>query len=138
MKIFFITLSFRERTNTYKVCKNTVTETFDDKNTLIKRIEYDEFNRDVDTKWFDSSGELNEHLHKEYYKKANEEGVIETFKNKTQEYVRKSYTKFESGLKHVFDDFRSKTGKNYINDFVYDKSGNLVKIINNGKMINIK
>ncbi len=138
MKIFFSTLSFGERTNTYKIGKNTVTEVFDDKNALIKRIEYDEFNRDVDSKWFGSTGKLSEHLHKEYYKKADEEGVVETFKNKTQEYVRKSYTRFENGLKHVFDDFQSKTGKNYINDFVYDKLGNLVKIINNGKVIYTK
>ena len=76
MKIFFSTLSFGERTNTYKIGKNTVTEVFDDKNALIKRIEYDEFNRDVDSKWFGSTGELSEHLHKEYYKKADEDDEV--------------------------------------------------------------
>ncbi len=138
MKIFFSILCFGEKTNTYRVGRNTVTEVFDDKNTLIKRIEYDEFRRDVDSMWFDSSGELQEHLHKEYYEKINEKGMIETFFGKSQEYVRKSYTKFENGFKHTVDDFQSKTGKNYINEFIHDKLGNLVKIINNGKVISIK
>ena len=138
MKVFISTVNFGEKSNTYKIGKNTVTETFDDKNTLIKRIEFDEFNRDVDSKWFDTSGEIQEHLNKEYYEKVNEKGMIETFSGRFQEYVRKFYTKFENGYKHTVDDFRSKKGKNYINEFIHDKSGNLVKIINNGKVISIR
>ena len=138
MKVFISTVNFGEKSNTYKIGKNTVTETFDDKNTLIKRIEFDEFNRDVDSKWFDTSGEIQEHLHKEYYEKVNEKGMIETFSGRFQEYVRKFYTKLENGYKHTVDDFQSKTGKNYINEFIHDKSGNLVKIINNGKVISIR
>jgi len=137
MKIFFSTINFCEKLNIYKSGKNTVKEVFDDNNKMVKRIEYDEFNRDVDAKSFDVSGELQEHLHKEYYKKTNEEGVLETFKNKTQEYVRKSYTKVENGFKYTVDDFQSKT-KNYKNEFVHDTMGKLIKVINNGQVINIK
>ena len=135
MKILCSTVCFGEKTNIYKIGSNTVTEVFDNCNNIIKRIEYDEFNRDVDSKWFNSAGKLQEHLHKDYYKKENEEGCIETFKNLYQEYTRKSYTKIENGFKHVVDDFRSKTGKSYINDFVHDMCGNLIKIINNGQEI---
>ena len=39
--------------------------------------------------------------------------------------------KFENGVKHVIDDYTSKSNpeKSYINDFVYDLKGNLQKII---------
>ena len=70
-------------------------------------------------------------MHIEYFETENEKGFIETFKNQFQEYIRKSSTKIENGVKHVIDDYtsKSKPEKSYINDFVYDLKGNLQKII---------
>lgn len=138
MKISFKNIDFLGKQHSYKIGKNTVVEHSDDNDVLIKRIEYDEFSRDVDSKTFDKRGNVLEHLHKDYYESENEEGIIETFKSSTQEYKRKSYTKIENGFKHFIDDFQSKSGKNYINDFVHDLSGNLIKIINNKKEFYIR
>lgn len=124
---------FTNRTYSYKFGKNNVQEIYDDNNILQQRIIWDEFSRDIDSKTFDIQGNVVEHLHKDYFKNDTEEGVIETFKNRNQEYVRRAYTKTENGLKHSIDDFKSAKGKSYLNDFVHDLSGKLIKIISNGK-----
>lgn len=127
-------ITFGNYTRTYQKANNTITEYYNDNNILYRKIEYDEFKRDIDTKEFNPYGVIISHQHKKYYKSACEEGYIETFKNKYQQYIRKSCTKIVNGLKHSIDDFKSITSshKSYVNDFVYDKTGKLIKIIQNG------
>ena len=137
MKINFNSIIFRESQKVYNTKEGVVKEFFDDNNNIIRREELDTFNRNTDTKWFDKHGNVTEVLHKDYYKTENEEGFVETFKSKTQEYTRKSYTKFENGLKHIIDDFHSKTGKSYFNDFVHNIKGELIEVTTNGTTIKI-
>ena len=138
MKIKFNIINFSSLVKTASAGKNVIKEYYSDNGALERSVEYDEFNRDVDTKTFDESGEVKEHQHKDYYETQNEKGFVETYKSKSQEYTRKSYIKIEDGLKHSVDDFRSASGKSYINDFVHDLSGNLVKIIANGRVTYLK
>ena len=131
MKCQFKILTFGNSERTYHQGENKIVDMLDDKLKLIKRIEYDKFNREVDIKWYDEDYRITDHMHKEYFETENEKGFIETFKNQFQEYVRKSSTKFENGVKHVIDDYTSKSSpeNSYINDFVYDLKGKLQKII---------
>ena len=131
MKSQFNILTFGNSNRANQQRKNKIVDTLNDELKLIKRIEYDEFNREVDVKWYDGDDNITDHMHKEYFETENEKGFIETFKNQFQEYIRKSSTKFENGVKHVIDDYTSKSSpeKSYINDFVYDLKGNLQKII---------
>ena len=133
MKINFTNIiTFGNKTKKFQSGKNSIEEIYTDNDILQKRLIRDEFNRYIDSKTFDLFGNIIEHQHYDYFGTENEQGVIETFKDKYQEYIRKAYTKIEGGLKHRIDDFQSKTGKSYVNDFVYDMSGKLIKIINNG------
>jgi len=138
MKVSFNTIIFCESQKTYKHGDNTITEFFDDENTLIRRDETDSFGRNTDSKRFDKNGNITESIHKDYFKTESEEGFIETFKSKYQEYTRKAYTRTENGIKHTIDDFHSKSGKNYYNDFIHDLNGKLIRIISNGKVTELK
>ncbi len=131
MKIFFNTINFGN--NKPRIVENK------DSSGNTRRVEYDTFGHDVDSKLFDRNGIVSEHQHKVYYEKDNEKGCIEFFKNKFQEYTRRTYTKTENGFKYSVDDFKSKTRPeaNYINEFIYDLSNKLIKIINNGKVIKL-
>ena len=131
MKCQFSIFTFGNSEKTYQQGENKVVDTLNDELKLIKRVEYDKFNREVDIKWYDEVNNITDHMHKEYFETENEKGFIETFKNQFQEYVRKSSTKFEDGVKHVIDDYTSKSSpeNSYINDFVYDLKGKLQKII---------
>ena len=135
MKIIQNLINFNGNAVSYKVGKHKIVDYFDNK-IMTKKMEYDEFDRIIDTKWFDIEGNVVEHLHKDYYENSGETGFIEHFKNKTQEYIRKSYTKFESNLKHNVDEFQSisSPSKSYINEFIYDMQNQLIQIINNGKI----
>lgn len=137
MKIYFNSLSFGETIKTYSIGSNVVKEYYDG-NKITSREENDVWGRLVDVKRFDNDGNVVEVLHKDYFKTENKEGFIEFFKNKTQEYIRKAYIKIENGLKHSIDDFSSKSGKIYFNDFIYDMSGKLLRVISNGKVIELK
>ena len=139
MKIYFNSTIFRESQKVYHTKTGVVREFYDDNNNIIRREERDVLNRDTDTKWFDKQGNVTEVLHKDYYKTENEEVFVETFKSKTQEYTRKSYTKIENGLKHIIDDFHSKTtGKSYFNDFVHNLKGELIKVTTNNTTRKLK
>ena len=129
-------MTFGNKTKTCQISEGKVVEMFNDSNVLTKRIEYDKFDRTIDVKNYDSTGTLSEHLHFDYFETENERGFIETFKSKFQEYVRKSYTKIENGLKHHIDDYTSKTKpeNSYINDFVYDLKGKLINVISHKKL----
>ena len=131
MKCQFSILTFGNSEKTYQQGENKVVDTLNDELKLIKRVEYDKFNREVDIKWYDEVNNITDHMHKEYFETENEKGFIETFKNQFQEYIRKSSTKFEDSVKHVIDDYTSKSSpeNSYINDFVYDLKGKLQKII---------
>lgn len=137
MRISTVSIIFREVQKKYSIGENTVKYVYDDDNILVRREEDDVSGRNTDTKWYDKEGNVKEVMHKDYFKTTDEEGFVETFKSKTQEYTRKAYTKFENGFKHVIDDFNSKTGESYYNDFIHDLSGKLLKIINNGKVIEL-
>ena len=136
MKVdFFNTVNFGDKSKFFQSGKNKVEEIYSDDDVLLKRLTNDEFGRDIDAAVFDLHGNIIEHQHKDYFQTETEQGFVETFKNKYQEYTRKAYTKIEDGLKHHIDDFKSKTGNSYINDFVYDLSGKLIKVISNGKSV---
>lgn len=132
MKIYTNQITFVNKTKTYNEGGIKTHEIFDDNNILIKRIQYDSFDRAIDTKTFNVSGEITDHMHKEYF----ENGYVETFKNATQEYTRKAYTIIKDTLTHRVEEYISKTSpeNNYINEFVRDLSGKLIRIINNGKI----
>lgn len=135
MRIQLNTFTFGDSKKIYKSGTHTVEEHYNDNKTMIKRLENDEFSRDVDTKWFDDkTGELTAHQHKDYYEKENETGYIETYKDNSQEYTRHGYTRIENGCKHTVEDYQSKTGKSYINEFIRDAQDKLIKIITNGKV----
>ena len=129
-------ITFGQKVNIYRKGENTIKEVFDDKNRLSRLIEYDKFDRDIEAKSFDSSGNIIEHMSKTY----TENGMIEHFKNAFQEYTRKTYTIIENGIKHRVEEFKSKTNPNcnYINEFIYDISGKLIKLISNGKITDLK
>jgi len=131
MRCQFNILTFGNSERTFQQGEYKIVETFNDDMKLIKRIEYDKFGRDVDVKSYDGLDNIVDHMQKEYFETENEKGYVEIFKNKFQEYVRKSYTKIENGMKHVIDDFTAKTNpeKSYFNDFIYDLNGKLQKVV---------
>ena len=104
MRCKFDILTFGNSEKTYHQYGNKIVETFDDNMNLIKRIEYDKFERDIDVKWYDNLKNIIAHMQIEYFETENEKGYIEIYKNNVQEYIRKSYTKIENGMKHVVDD----------------------------------
>lgn len=134
MKIFLSPVSFNGKTVTSTQNKLKIEEFYDDNNMLSSRLEYDEQDRFVDKKSFDSQGNVTEHQHKSYYIKGEEQGCIETFKNEFQHYVRQSYTRPQGKFIHTVDNFQSisNPGKSYINEFIRDLQGRLVKVISNG------
>ena len=131
MKCLFSNINFGDSTKTYQRGKIKVVEHYNIYDVLTRRIEYDEFNRDIDSKSFNNKGDIIEHQHKEYFENDTEKGFIETFKSRFQEYTRKSYIKFVNGFKHSIDEYVSKTrpDKNYINEFIYNAQEKLVKVI---------
>ena len=133
MKINYTNITtFGNKTKKFQSEGNHIEEIYTDNNILQKRLIKDEFNRYIDAKTFDLSGNIIEHQHYDYFETENEKGYIETYKNESQEYTRKAYTKYEGKFKHIIDEFKSKSGKNYINDYIYDLTGKLIKIICNG------
>ena len=112
--------------------KNKITETYDDNNVLIKRLEYDEFNRFADCKDFDINGNICSHLHFEY----KPDGYIETFKNNESKYTRKCKTFIKDSLKYRVEEFISSNSKsNYIHEDIKDLSGKLLRLTCNGNII---
>lgn len=136
MKIIFNSVSFGNRSIRYHDNTHNIKETFDDSHNLIRIIKYDKQCRDVDCQEFNKEKKVIGHLHKEY----TPDGCIETYKSKNQEYIRINRTLKEDSFTHYIEIFTSKTSpeSNYVNEFIRDKFGKLVKIINNGKIINLK
>ena len=129
MKVQFNATNFRaEVQKTYNNGNHVITETYND-NVLVQSIEYDEFGRDIDSKWYDADKKVIEHMHKSYFETDDEKGHIEKFKNRFQDYTRKMYTRFEVGFRHIIDDFTShlEPHKSYKNEFVYDLHNRLIK-----------
>lgn len=128
-------ITFGQKVNIYRKGENTIKEVFDDENRLSRLIEYDKFDRDIEAKSFDTYGNIIERMSKTY----TDNGMIEHFKNAFQEYTRKTYTIIENGIKHRVEEFNSKTSLNcnYINEFIYDISGKLIKLISNGKITDL-
>ena len=136
MRVNFDSVSFGCKNICYHDKTHNIKETFDDQNNLIRITKYDKQCRDVDTKEFNQKKEVITHQHKEY----TSNGCIETYKSKTQEYVREIKTVVKDSFTHMIETYTSKTSPecNYVNEFVRDITGKLVKIINNGKMINLR
>lgn len=136
MKIFFNSIQFKQGCTIVQKGENKVFEYFDENERLIKTYEQDKFERDIDTKTFDKEGNITSHLHKDY----TENGFIETFKNKYQEYTRIFTLEKKGEYIHRIEKFMSKTSpdKNYITEFIKDTSNNLLRIITNGKVIELK
>ena len=130
MRCNFSTLSFGDTTKIYNNGKNKIVEHYNIYDVLTRRIEYDEFNRDIDSKSFSNSGKVIGHQHKEYFENDLEKGVIENYKSTSQEYVRKCYIKFINGFKHSIEEFvsKSKPENSYINEFVYDLKDKLISV----------
>ena len=72
-------------------------------------------------------------MHK-FYKGDN---FVEMYKDNSQQYTRKVNYKIINGLQHRTEEYISKTSpdSNYIQEFVKDVSGKLIKVISNGKVI---
>jgi len=136
MKVNFSSISFGNKDIRYHDEKHNIIETFDDRQNLIRRVKYDKLCRDVDSVEFNEKKEVIGHLHKKY----TQDGYIETYKSKTQEYVREIKTFVKDSFTHYIEKFTSKTSpqNNYINEFIRDAAGKLVKVINNGKVLYIK
>ena len=135
MKILFNNTAFQQECRIIKNGENTVYQYFDDKKILLKTLEIDKFERDVDTIEYELNGEIKSHLHKDY----TQHGLIETFKDHFQEYKRTIETVQKGDYTHRIETYISKTSpnKNYVNEFVKDTAGKLLRIINNGKIIEI-
>ena len=99
---------------------------------ISKTLLCDEFGNELEDIQYDHTGKEISHFCREY----KENGFIETFKNKSEDYIRSLNIKFLSGYIQVLDKFNSLTHpeKNYIKVFLYDKNNNLIRVINNGKM----
>ena len=139
MNIKFCQIRFGDTKKIHYAQNHKIEERFDDNGILDRRIEYDALGRDIDSKQFDNKGNIISHLHKDYYEKDSEKGYIETYKDTNQEYTRKTYTKFEDSIKRNVDEYTSKSNPkaSYINEFIYDLSGKLLRILNNKKEINL-
>lgn len=135
MKICLNSVSFGNRDISFHDKTHNILETYDDNEHLIRRTKYDKQFRDVDCQVFDKERKVIGHLHKEY----TPDGCIETYKSKTQEYVRVIRTLTDDTFTRHIEIFTSKTSpeSNYVNEFVRDLKGKLIKIINNGKVINL-
>lgn len=137
MKVNFDSVSFGCKNICYHDSTHNIKEVFDDDGRkLLRRIKYDKQCRDVDCEEFNSDKKVISHMHKEY----TPDGCIETYKSRTQEYIRVIKTFVQDSYIHHVEKFTSKTSpeKSYVNEFISDKLGKLVKIINNGKVINLK
>lgn len=126
--------TFKGNTKIYQDGNLKIKDSFYDNNILESHTVFDEFDHVLINKRFDRDGLITSSANFEYYETNTENGLIETFKDKGQEYIRKAYTKIENGLKHFVDDFTSISApqKSYKNEFVSDLEGNLLKLINNG------
>lgn len=127
--------TFKGKTELYQDGSFKIKDSFDDNNILKSHIVFDEFDRVIIAKKFDIDGFIDSNTTFDYYETNMEKGMIETYKDKSQEYIRNAYTKIENSLKHKVDDYTSISNpkNSYINDFVYDLKGNLCKLISNGK-----
>ena len=136
MKVNFNSVSFGDRNICYHDQTHNIKETYDDRNHLIRITKYDKQCRDVDTQEFNEKREVIAHQHKKY----TPDGSIETYKSKTQEYIRVIKTFAEDSFTHRTETFTSKTSpeSNYVNEFIHDKFDKLVKVITNGKVIDLK
>ncbi len=135
MKINFSSVSFGNKNINSSEETQKIAETFDDKHNLVRLTKYDKQGRDVDTFEYNEKKEITSHQHKKY----TQNGLIETYKSKNQEYTRIIKKETRGSYIYHIEEFISKTSpqSNYINEFVRDLAGKLVKIINNGKVIQI-
>ena len=136
MKVLFNTISFKSWSKTFYNGENKITEYYDDNNLLIKTLETDKFSRDVDTKEFGKDGEITFHLHKKY---EGNNKIIETCKDRFREYTRTTSFIKKGDYTHRIEEYVSKLSpdSNYIHEFIRDKADRLVKIISNGKVIDL-
>lgn len=135
MKVGLNTVSFGVKKIKYHNDTHNIMEIFDVNNRLKSRTEYDKLCRDLDSKEFDENRKIVAHLHKEY----TSDGCTETFKSESQEYTRETKTFIKDKFTHYVEKFTSKTSpkSSYINEFVRDAAGKLIKVICNGKVIYI-
>ena len=133
MKINLNCISFGNENIDYHDKRNNVKGTFDDKHHLIRLTKYDIQNRDTDTFEYNENKQVIGHQHKKY----TPDGLIETYKNQHQEYKRIIKNEKRGSFVYHIEEFISQTSpkNNYVNEFIRDFTGKLVKIINNGKII---
>lgn len=127
-------VSFGDLSVTYYENGSKVVESFQN-DKKVKRLVYDEQDRIVDSVNFDKFGKKLSHQHKTFTKT----GCIESFKDFNQEYVRETELIIEPPLKRFLEKFTSISSpdKSYIAEFIRTMENRLVKIIINGKIINV-
>ncbi len=127
-------VSFGDLTMTRYEDGSKIVESFND-NIRLKRLVYDSKDRIVDSVCFDNLGKKISHKHKEYI----ENGCIESYKDLKQEYVRRTQMVIEPPFKRFLEHFTSITSpdKSYVAEFIRTLENKLVKVIVNGKIINV-
>ena len=123
------------RIRIFDIKGKTYYEYYQGKSYISKTLLCDEFGKELEDIEYDSSGKILSHFRREY----TENSFTETFRSKLENYTRNFSIRFISGYKHIFDRFNSFTHpeKNNIKDYVYNENGNLIRILNNGKMFEI-
>jgi hypothetical protein len=137
MKIALSSITFGNKNNIYAP-NSQAQESFlrYDSGEIKKSFIYDKWGRIISCCEYDKKGNLISQQNKSY----SNNGCVETYKSQTQEYIRKCYVITKGNFKHFIEEFISRTSpdKNYVLEFVRDVSDKLVKIISNGKVLNLK
>ena len=135
MKVLFNTINFKSSSKTFYNGENKTTEYYNDNNTLTKTVEVDKFERFIDAKEYSKTGEIISHMHKEY----ENEKIVETYKSIFQEYTRIIRFVKNGEFTHIIEEYISKTSpeKNYVHESIRDCANRLVKMICNGKVIEL-
>ena len=135
MKVLFNSIMFKSHSKTFNKGENKITEYYDDNNVLTKTLEVDKFERFVDAKEYSKTGEITSHMHKKY----EDEKVTEIYKDRFQEYTRITRFVKKGEFTHRIEEYISKTSpeNNYVHEFIRDCADKLVKMICNGKIIDL-
>ena len=137
MKILFNSkiLNFGEHSEPYryKYGGNTIDVYLDAGGHLMQTHETDQFGKYSEKIEFDEQNNIIEYHRYDYANKDKSE-YTEYYKGRNIEYTRKAYIKKIKGLIHHIEEYTSKTNPsaNYINEYIRDASGKLLKAIHNG------
>ncbi len=133
MKINFDVIPSGEKKIRYHNLTHNIMDVFDKNQNLKRQVAYNKTALDIETKEFDENHNIIGRIHKKY----TQDGCIETYDGVKQQYIREIKHFIKDSLTHYVEKYTSKTSpeKNYINEYIRDLNGKLVKIIINGKTI---